>query len=122
MRHATVPVTITAFLDDHQPGFVAGYVTDADGRRWAFPTVKQVYVSRPYLDADTAYPVAGATDWRVVEDRDGVATVELLEITLVDSDDDYPRIRVPSAVLDYYAADAEPGAAADPAPKAGPGG
>ena len=111
MRRATVPVTITEYVSDHQPGWVAGHITDADGRRWAFNTAKQVYVSRPYLDADTAYPVAGATDCRVVEDRDGVATVELLEITLVDSDDDvdHPRLRVPSSTLDYYAADAAPG-------------
>ena len=109
MRRATVPVTITAYTSDHQPGWVEGYVTDADGRRWAFNEIKQVFVSEPYLDADTAYPVAGATDCQVVEERDGVATVELLEITLVDSDIDYPRVRVPSAVLSYYAPDTEPG-------------
>lgn len=117
MRCAIVPVTITAYTSDHQPGWVEGYGTDADGRCWAFHEVKQVYVSGPYLEAGGPYPVAGATDCRVVEDRNGVATVELLEITLVDSDDevDHPRIRVPSTVLDYYAADVEPGVAPDPA-------
>ena len=106
MRYAEVRVTITAYTDDHQPGWVEGYLTDADGRRWPFSPVKQVYVSRAYLDAATLYPVAGATDCRVVEERDGVTTVELTDLTLVDSDVDYPRVRVPSAALTDPARDA----------------
>ena len=115
MRWATVPVVITEFVDDHQPGWVSGYIADADGHQWAFDPIKQVYVSRQYLDADTTYPVAGETDCRVVEERDGVTTVELLYMTLVDSADDvdHPLLRVPSAVLDYDTPDAEPGTAAD---------
>ncbi len=103
MRTASVPVMITAYTDDDQPGWVEGYVVDANGRQWPFHPQKQVYVSHPYLDADTEYPVAGATDCRVIEVEDRVATVELLEIGLVESEEDYPPIRVPESSLTYYA-------------------
>lgn len=103
MRTASVPVTITAYTDDSQPGWVEGYVVYADARRWFFHPQKQVYVSRPYLDADTEYPVAGATDCRVVEVENGVATVELLKIGLMEREENYPPIRVPEAILKYYA-------------------
>ena len=102
MRTASVPVTITAYTDDSQPGWVEGYVVDVDGRQWLFHPQKQVYVSRNYLDANTEYPVAGASDCRVVEVEDGVATVELREICLIEREEDYPPIRVPEVILTYY--------------------
>ncbi len=115
MRYATAPVTIIAYTDDHQPGWVEGYLADASGRRWPFYPVKQVYVSQAYLDADTPYPVTGATDCRVVEDRGGVATVELMDIVLLGRDEDYPRVRVPSAALTYSAQAPGPGDPLKPA-------
>jgi len=51
-------VTITRFIDQHQPGFVECVLVDVRGRKWIF-NEKIPIVSSEILDADSEYPRPG---------------------------------------------------------------
>lgn len=54
----TLQVQVERFVDDHQPGFVACVLIDADGRRHEF-IEKGPVVSDANLWSDSLYPQAG---------------------------------------------------------------
>ncbi|WP_141753320.1 hypothetical protein [Duganella sp. HH101] len=54
----TLQVQVERFVDDHQPGFVACALIDAEGRRHEF-IEKGPVVSKGNLWSDSLYPQAG---------------------------------------------------------------
>jgi hypothetical protein len=57
-------------VDDSQPGWVECWLTDADGREWAFVEKVPVVTTEP-LDAQTHYPRRGFIACQVVERQAG---------------------------------------------------
>ena len=55
---AEVCITIVAWVDDAQPGFVASQLIDADGREHQFIDKAPVFTAAD-LDRDSAYPQPG---------------------------------------------------------------
>lgn len=62
----TLPVQITRFVDEHQPGFVEFAFKDADGVARVFID-KVPVVTREDLGATSVYPCAGAIACEIVE-------------------------------------------------------
>jgi hypothetical protein len=72
-----VSVQITAYVDDHFPGFVWCALRDIHGRTWDF-VEKVPVVSATHLTARSAYPLGGKIACRVIsrsEDASGRGTV-----------------------------------------------
>ena len=59
-------VEVRRYVDDAQPGWVECWLTDAEGRAWAFVEKVPVISTEP-LDAHSRYPRQGVIACRVVE-------------------------------------------------------
>jgi hypothetical protein len=62
-----IPVTITAFVDGHQPGWVAFQVVDSTGVCHEF-IEKTPVVSAVVLDQNSDYPCRGLLRCRVIDE------------------------------------------------------
>ena len=99
----TVPVTITRFIDDDQPGWVECELTDAAGRTWTF-FEKVPIVTSGGLTATSRYPVTGSISCEVVRREAGPDGTGLTEIDTdrpfgVASVDGKNRFIIPTATL-----------------------
>jgi hypothetical protein len=55
----TLAVTVTKFLDEHQPGFVECKMVDASGKEWTFNEKISVVITHDDLWKDSRYPQPG---------------------------------------------------------------
>lgn len=94
-------VSITRYVDDHQPGFVACEFADIHGRVWCSPLTKLPYVTGEMLDEGSSYPRPGAVECVVLgrkRTEDGQEAV-LVDIGAYISIEDVEQFDVPPASL-----------------------
>ena len=75
-----VRVTITRFVDEHQPGWVECALTDLSGKVWLFHE-KVPIVSADGLDANSSYPKPGIIACEIVSKRLDAVGQEIVTIS-----------------------------------------
>jgi hypothetical protein len=74
-----VRVSIVAFIDEYQPGFVECWLVDVHGRRWKFHE-KVPIVTAERLWADSEYSQPGLVACKVLESRSDSSGRQVLTI------------------------------------------